>query len=421
MKRSYAKGTMSEWSLLRRSLAALLLLLLLGVAGCWDRQELNELGIISATGIDITDSGRWKLSYQLVIPNAISSQGAYVGSSASPVNVFTTEGDSFRGAVNKATQEMSRRLYFSHNQIVIVGEKAARKGIAPLIEAYMRNGDSRETVAIFVTEGTARKVLEQLLPLEKISGAGINRLIGLEEKYGGNFRAMTMFELGQSMLGPVHVGGVAGIGLRGNGDPVDSVDAAKATHTGTKVRLQKVAIFKENRMIGWMTSHESRGILWAKGWVKETSVSFACEGERLKRNSIRIRQKKGKITPIKQGSSWLMRVEVSGEGALMEYNCPGDMSKPGNLRPIAERIEQELKDDIEDSIRGAQSLHADIFGFGNLLLKQHTREWKKIHKNWNEQGFPKIESEVIVKVKINKTGRSVNSYNNTIKEMHDKE
>ncbi|OXM15915.1 hypothetical protein CGZ75_04175 [Paenibacillus herberti] len=405
-------------------LPALLLipaLLLLGPAGCWDRQELNELGIISATGVDLTDTGRWEVSYQLVIPNAISAQGAYVGGSSSPVNVFTSVGDSFRGAVSRTTQEMSRRVYFSHNQVVVISEEAARRGINNLMEAYMRNGDSRETVTVLVTEGSARTILEQLLPMERISGVGINRLITLEEKYGGNFRQISMFEMMQDLLSPVHITAVPGIGLSGSGAAVDTVDAAKTTHTGAKVRLQKVAIFKNNKLAGWLSTHENRGLLWVTNRVKGSTVSFPCQGERQKLNSIRLKKQKTRVTPVRKGSGWLMKIESKATGVLMEYNCPGSMRKPQDLLPVEASIEAELKRDMEDGILAAQRLKADAAGFGNLLHLKHKEEWKQIESDWNERGFPKVEIEISVHVKLAKTGRSIESYNEAFEKSRKKE
>ncbi|QJC52341.1 Ger(x)C family spore germination protein [Paenibacillus albicereus] len=397
-------------TLRRLTLALLLTLLPIGAAGCWDRQELNELGIISATAVDVTESGRWRISYQLVIPSAISAQGAYVGLSSAPFNVFTTEGESFRGAVSRATQEMSRRLYFGHNQIVVVSEEAARKGISELIEAYMRNGDSRETVMMFVTEGNARKLLEQLLPMEKISGAGIVRLITQEGNHGGNFRQMTVFNVAQDLLGPVRVTGVPGIGLSGSDEPVDSVDAAKKTYTGAKIRLQRLGAFKEGRLVGWLSTHEARGLLWVRGQAKETTVSFSCPDEKLKRNSIRLRRTHARVRPYREGEGWRMRIEESAEGTLLEYNCEGSLDKPQDLERLEERIERELRNDMESGIRASQRLGADLAGFGQALRLSDPRGWKEVEKEWNEQVYPQVRSEFDLHVKIARTGRSNRSY-----------
>lgn len=56
---------------LRLILSFALLLPLL--TGCWDRQELNELGIMLGLGVD-KDGDMIKVSAQVVVPNEVSSK-----------------------------------------------------------------------------------------------------------------------------------------------------------------------------------------------------------------------------------------------------------------------------------------------------------------------------------------------------------
>lgn len=149
---------MNIWKLLLPLLVCVL------TAGCWNSVELNDIAVISGTGIDWKD-GSWVVSYQVVMPQVISSQSP--SSNAAAVNVFSTKAESFRGAVSKTSLEISRRLYFSHTQIVIIGQEAARKGFGSLLDTYLRNHDSRETVSVYLSKGSARRMLEQLVPLEK--------------------------------------------------------------------------------------------------------------------------------------------------------------------------------------------------------------------------------------------------------------
>lgn len=65
------------------------------LTGCWDRTELNQLAITSATAID-WDGKEWTVSYQVVIPQSIANPntGGSPGQQA-PVMVFSTRGGRF--------------------------------------------------------------------------------------------------------------------------------------------------------------------------------------------------------------------------------------------------------------------------------------------------------------------------------------
>ncbi len=78
--------------------------------------------------------------------------------------------------------------------MVVVSEEAAKAGIAPLLDVYLRNPDSRETVTVFLTHGRARLILEQLVPMEKIPAAAVLHMVQNETKNGSTLRAMTVFK-----------------------------------------------------------------------------------------------------------------------------------------------------------------------------------------------------------------------------------
>ncbi|ASS65782.2 MULTISPECIES: Ger(x)C family spore germination protein [unclassified Paenibacillus] len=400
-----SRGIVGRWALL---LAAALLLLPL--AGCWDRKELNELGIISATGIDLTEEGKWKISYQLVIPSAISSQNGFTSTTESPVNVFSTEGDSVRGAVSRATQEMSRSLYFGHNQVVVIGERAARKGIGGLLDVYLRNGNSRETVMVFVTEGEARPILEQLLPMERISGTALTKLIALEKESGGNFRPQTVYSMLLQLLGPLHASAAPGIAISGSGEGVRNVDANKNTSTPSKVRLQKLALFRDDHMIGWIRTHESRGLLWLRSEVSGTTISFPCREGGPKVNSARITGLKTKMKPSRSGDGWLLQANVEADATLFEYTCGGNLHDPAAVAGIERLLGQQVRSDIEDGLKASQRLKADVAGIGEAVRRKYPRTWKGIASEWNGRLYPEMKAEIRVDVGLIKTGRSNRSY-----------
>ena len=118
------------------------LLLIVLQCGCWNRIELNELSIVSATAVDIKKNGKWEISYQLVIPQAISATTG-VSTNVGPV-MFSTEGESMRvESIIRARSFLGSLL--CHNLMVVVSEEAAKAGIAPLMDVYLRNPDYCET------------------------------------------------------------------------------------------------------------------------------------------------------------------------------------------------------------------------------------------------------------------------------------
>lgn len=379
-------------------------MLLMLQTGCWNRVELNDIAIISATGVDWQD-GKWVLTYQIVIPKAISSQTGESGTAA--VNVFSTSGDNFRFAISKASEETSRRLYFSHNQVVIIGESAAKKGMGPLMEAYLRNHDSRETVGVFLAKGRARQLLEQLIPLEQIPGAAIQRMIVNEEIGSSSFRQMTIHDVLTDLLGSTQATGIPGLVIAGDGENTNNVGMLGRTSTPTKVRLSELGLIKGDKLIGWIDDEQSKGVMWLTDHVERTTVSFSCSDERKGKpsSSTRILSTSTKLKPEPVNGKWRMKAEVEASGLLMEYNCPGDLSKPEEVNKLQNRIEEVIKADMMKGWEAIRKQGVDVLGFGTVIHKRYPKLWKQASASWKEL-FPQTELELDVKMKLNSTGMS---------------
>jgi len=389
---------MNKWRLLLPILVCML------ATGCWNRIELNDIAIVSATGVDWKD-GKWVLSYQVVIPEAISSQSA--SNSTAAVHVFSTRGESFRSAVSKASQETSRRLYFSHTQIVIISQDAARKGLGPLLDTYLRNHDSRETVSVFLSKGSARRMLEQLIPLEKIPGAAIQGMINNEEMNSSTFRQMTIHKVLLDLLGTAQATGLPGLVVSGTNEGVDNAGQLSSTSTPSKVRLFDLGLIVGDKLVGWINNEESQGAMWLANQVKKTTIPFACsldEGKQ-KSSSIRITHSDTKASPKLSNGKWLMDVNVRATGTLMEYNCEGDLMNPKEIEKLQKRVEDEIVAIMQKGWRAVSRNKADIIGFGSVIHNKYPKQWSKMAASWSEE-FPNTEIKLKVKVNLNSTGLS---------------
>ncbi|CAH1218360.1 Spore germination protein A3 [Paenibacillus plantiphilus] len=393
----------------------LALVILTAQCGCWNRVELNELSIISATGIDIEDNGRWRLSFQLVIPQAISSTSG-VSTNAAPVYVFSTEDESLRGAVRKTSLELSRKLYFSHNQMVVISEKAARYGINTLMEAYIRNTDSRETVTIFLTKGSARNMLEQLISMEKIPGAAIDHMVQNEAFNGGSFPQMTVFQVQQELLDGTHATGIPSLALAGEGGSFDSLDGMKKTHSDLKVKLSKLGIIKGDKLVGWINAEDSMGAMWLANRVKRTTVPFACEPSRKKDSTLRIIQTSTRVSPEPKGNSFIINVHAKVNGTLYEYNCDADMAKPETIAQIEKAIAAEIERTMMKGWKAISEQRADIVGFGGAVHEKYPKRWREIASSWNEQ-LGQLQIKCHVRVHVNQTGMSIDSFRSKLRKQ----
>ncbi|MFC4101587.1 Ger(x)C family spore germination protein [Paenibacillus xanthanilyticus] len=387
------------WKLGLTILASVLL------GGCWDRNELNELGIISATGIDWAD-GKWIATSQIVLPLSTMGEGTGKQLSVAPVDVFSTEGEGIRNAFRKASLETTRKLYFSHNQVVIIGESAARQGFDPLLDVYLRNMDAREDVIMFLTAGKASDILRQISPSEWNPGNGLRKLIEAEDQQTSRMRAMNIFRVISELLGPTQSTAIPEIRLSGDPETLSSVDALKRAKLDARLKLGRVGIVKRNKLVGWIKLEESYGMMWLSNHVRNGFVPYNCKGGKgVRSSSFRVIQAKTKATPYQDGGRLRMKVETRVEGAIEDFACPDDLSKLDVVDRQEKYVEEGITLLMEKGWKALKKLKTDPIGFGTCVYERYPKLWAKVKDDWDEQ-FAKLDPEFHVVVHIEGTGSS---------------
>ncbi|OAS17104.1 hypothetical protein A8708_02485 [Paenibacillus oryzisoli] len=386
------------------------------LTGCWDRKELNQLAITSATAID-WDGKVWTVSYQVVIPQSIANPntGGSPGQQA-PVMVFSTSGSSIRGAVQQSSLEMPRSLFFAHNRVIVIGENAAKEGISQLLDVYLRNSDSRETVGLLITSGEGRKILEQIVPLEKVPGAAIKNMIHNEDMNGSNFKQVSIYQLMMGIASDAPYTIVPEIVISGEGEN-NTIATLKKTFFSNKLRLGRSAVFKKDKLAGWFTPHEEYGMSWIRNTIKRTTLYFGCTpGSMDVKAALRVDRSTTKMKPIRTTDGRLiMHVDVNTVGTINENACSNDLTQPKDLHAFEQVAGAEITRLMTESFQAAVKKNLDVFHFADTIHKHDPTYWKQIKPNWDEH-FAQLQFESHVKVKIARIGMSGKSFTEMTKD-----
>ncbi|MGG1555886.1 Ger(x)C family spore germination protein [Paenibacillus ferrarius] len=404
-------------TLLRRvCLGMLTVSLSLLLTGCWDRRELNDLAITSATALD-WDGKEWTVSYQVVIPQAIANPntGGSPGQQA-PVMVFSTSGGSIRGAVQKSSQEMPRSLFFSHSRILVIGQKAAEQGISQMMDIFLRNSDSRETISVLLAEGEGKQILEQVIPLEKMQGTAIKNLIENENKHGSNYKQVRMYEFMMNNTSDSPYTLIPEIRISGKGENT-TISSLKATSFENKLKLGRIGIFKKDKLIGYFDKLVQYGVTFINNSVDGTTYYFACSQDSTDyKAALLVNHSKSKLKPVfGQDGQMSMRLTVDLQGNLVENGCKEDPSKPEELKKLASYVSADLNRLILHAFQTATSRQLDVFGIADLLHKHYPAKWKEFKDHWPEK-FAELTIEPEIHVDIARIGMSSKPFGAQIEE-----
>lgn len=392
----------------RKGLLRLLFLSSLLLSGCWNRTELNELGITAATAFD-KEGETWVMSYQVIVPSAMATGqgGAGNGGSSKPsVHVFTNRGASIREAADMSYMESPRRLYFAHTDVLVLGIEAAKAGIDEVLDLYFRNNDARETVLVTITDGKASDILKKLIPAENLPGTALSEMLRKESAFSSRLPSIKVYQLAQRMTSDSAAAGVPEIKFTGNiKGEMESLDDEKRTSAPGTLLLNRLGVFQGDRFIGWLNRRESFGVSWLTDQVKGSTIAFSSDrkNESGKQNSIRITLAKTKVTPEKTGNHFKMKVEVNLSGVLLEAGTNQDLLKPESISKLEQDLEKEVTGIIDTGWKASKRIGVDLPGFADKIHRKYPKDWKKIKETWKED-FKKVELDVQVKAKIQRPG-----------------
>ncbi|WP_078409882.1 Ger(x)C family spore germination protein [Priestia abyssalis] len=356
------------------------------LVGCWDRRELKELGIVVAIGIDKDpDTGDIVFTSQVLNPSALKPEG---GGTEAPVTLITTKGDTVFKAIRNAQQEFDRKNFYAHNKVVVIGEHLAREGILPVLDGITRGREARGYVWLCVTKDRQAK---DILGVKKhgVENVQANYLERILENQQFNFDT-TVLQLNdyykKSLKGGIHpVTGALEMMEKSN-SPVEEMSEKTSQH----VKLSGGAVFKEDKLVGFLSETEARGYNWIVGEVKSGVLSLPSLLEEEKLVSIEIREASSKIKPEIQGDEVSFNIEIESSGALVEQQGAGALETRKEQLDYLKRLEKELEKLIEREVdniieKAQKELKTDIFGFGSTLNRKDPKKWNQVKDQWEDQ------------------------------------
>lgn len=371
---------------------AICILLIMSLSGCWNRRELDTLGVVMGVGVDKSvEYGKIKITTQLVKPGEIKSHSKEGVSSSQAFWNVTGTGDTIFSTIRDITNKSSRKLFFPHNQFIIFGRLIAEDGIQKYIDFFERDPETRMNVWVLISQDTALKVLDVKSELEKLPANNISKLIKNEAAATSQTRAVKLRELVVSLMSKTTAPTIPFIKISSDGDK------EVATISGT-------AVFKRDKLVGTLNKREGRGLLWVLGDVKSGIIEV--EDSNYDKVSLETVRASRKIIPKIDNDKITIKVNIFEEGNIGEQSGPKNLAKLSEVAYLEKKKAEVIRDEVMAALKKAQELDADIFGFGEAVHKKYPKQWKNLEDNWDEI-FKNLQVEVAVDAKLRLMGRII--------------
>jgi spore germination protein len=354
------------------------------LVSCIPHEEIEDLGIITARGIDVVEDDL--LDATLVIFQ-------FDVQSSSITKTVSGKGKTLKGAMNNADLESIFTLSPGKIEIELYGKETAKKGILPYLDTLQRDARVSNTMYLAISDTTAKEILT--MPEENISMNIGQFLRGVIENNATdhNFPKITLqdflrvyFDIGIDNALPIFE-------LKDDNIP----------------KVTKIALFKGDQLAGELSIQEATFLNLITNTVREKLLELSLPGEPfekyLEKREHRSKDEELHITlTIEKGKSKTTLTDKEGLTFETEVNIDLRLTEQStgvlfDSSQVTQLLEDEIKKkmtaDFESLLAKTQEFATDPFGYG-IIYRINQKNGKLTRDEWREK-YPEIK----VKFKVN--------------------
>ncbi|MBP2031822.1 Ger(x)C family germination protein [Clostridium algifaecis] len=364
------------------------IIICLPLTGCWDSVETEKLGVVTLLGVQLSKNNNIKVTIQELSPKSQSS-GNQPPSNASnrPFYVYSEEGSSISGAIQKISSSEHQKIYFAHTKIIILDENLVESiGIEPVIDFYERTPEMRLKTRILISKsGQLDKIMNINTGLNVDTGSMLEETIS-NEKYNSYLTVNYLKDFIEILSKPgseAYSSGISLLNIKSN----------------NKITIKDTAVFKKYKMIGWLKKQESRGLAFVNENLKGGYILVPFEHNIV---SLKIIKATSKIHPVINNGNMQINLNLNVLSNIAEDHSNSDFMNKDIIKKIEQLENDKIKYEITLAINKSKNLNSDIFGFGSYFNMYYPKSWKNIKNNWDLY-YPNIQ----VNINVNSTIKNI--------------
>ncbi|MBR3161515.1 MAG: Ger(x)C family spore germination protein [Bacilli bacterium] len=341
----------------------ILICLLFILNGCYDNQELNNLAIITAMNIS-KNNDKYNITIQVINPKNRQDE---TSSNDAKYLTYEATGEKISTTINKINKKTPKKLYESQMQILLIDKLIAKENIKEIIDYFIRNNDTRSEFYVLINKNNT------LNPLKITSSNNIVKTLKKNHKYISTVTPITLNDL------------ITDYQNKNKEITLPTIDINKKD-----IIISNIAIFKKNKLIGYLNDEESLTYNFIVNKINNTIVTTNYKKENYIITEITKSKTKIKIKPNKK-----IKIIIKGNALIKEKNNKIETDDKYNKEKLEKIINKKLEKKITKNFNKInKEYNTDIYGFKDLLYKYYKK------RVTNNEGFLK-NIDINIKCKLN--------------------
>jgi spore germination protein KC len=354
------------------------------LTGCWNYREIDTLAIVSGLAIDKGENNyKYRVTFEVLDLSGGSDKPAQS-------KLIETEGDTVFDAVRNAVKSSEKKLFFSDCKAVIISNELAQEGLQPILDWFLRDAEPRINLNLLVSKDKkASDILKQDFSKGDIASYRIANMLEHDPTALGKNPKVTLYQANNMLNG------------KGTSLVLPTIETLTLESNKT-LQLAGTAVFKEDKMIGYLDPDDSSSLLYVKGQKKGGLLLTKVDSDK-SNISLEISDCKTKITPVIENDQISMKIDIMVKASMAEDNTGGNKLGKNSIADIQERAEQTLKANVLSVINKViKKYDSDIFGFGAIVHQSNPKFWEQAEPKWDDI-LKIMKFDVTAKVKIENT------------------
>lgn len=357
----------------------LILFICLFMCGCTNYVELDKLAIMTGMGIDLVD-GEYKITVQIADTQKQGSSSTTSSSSVRFKNYSFTH-ESVHGAARRVLNEMPKKVYSNHLQLLVLSESVVKENIGDIIDFLFREVELRSDFYVLVSKDCSPEdILGVLTQVYPINAVGINKLLTNNSKYLGASALITFDDLTDYYITDTKEMVLPVITIDGKIKESSSDKNLESSIPEALLKIDGMALFKSSKFIGYLSSDDSIYFNLSKNGIDVTVIDYECDDN--KYVTIEVLDGVSDISVVKNTPS--VNIKVKAKGNLTSSMCEYNIDNASGIEKIEKDAEAEIKKNILKVIDISKDYNSDIFDFRDIYYKKNTSYYKKIKNNYDE-------------------------------------
>lgn len=349
----------------------LILVLTLTVAGCWEGRELNARAFVTAVAFDVpTEEGadpmEFLFSVQIPIPAKMGEDGEQGGGDA-PFVVYGTTAKMVSVGIRQLQRQLDRELFFGHTHMILINsEVAATIGVDRLLDHFKRDFRVQRMTRIAIIDGEAREILNTQPPISQTPSAYIENLLSPQSGVAINY----ISDFGRFLV-------------EQSDDGIDPVlprlqPGKEATLTGG------AAVIKNGKFRGWLSNFETRGLNIILNQGTGTKYEVECPLHPGESIVVGVDAFRSRYRWLEDNGQTIFLIQVRGKFETIEFS-DGHGPLAAFQKDLEQRVSAVVRRELEQTVRRAQELGADVLGVGRYLQSYKPKRWQQVKDRWEQE------------------------------------